>query len=234
MLKYFNIFLITLFLCIVGCKNMDSQNKNNRNTDSICYLALGDSYTIGESVAEDERFPEQLKSKMQGINIFINELDIVAKTGWTTDELMNEIKTADLLEKYDLVTLLIGVNNQYRGRDTANYRSEFLQCLDTAIHKAQNDPNKVIVISIPDWGATPFAEGQDSDKIAEEIDAFNQINFEEAQKAGVHYVDVTAISRKAQAEPKLVASDGLHPSGEMYAHWVKAIFPVAFEILKNE
>lgn len=180
------------------------------------YLALGDSYTIGESVSSDERFPMQLAKTSN-----LGEPRIIAKTGWTTDELNAAIDAANVTGTYDLVTLLIGVNNQYRGRDAEQYRGEFQALLQRAIGFAGGDPKNVIVVSIPDWGVTPFAEGRDRAKIAREIDQYNAINREEAQRAGAKYVDITPISRGNDAS--LVAGDGLHPSGKQYGEWVKLI-----------
>jgi len=184
------------------------------------YLALGDSYTIGESVAEADRFPNQLARTLG-----TPAPRIIARTGWTTDELDAAIDTADVSGTYDLVTLLIGVNNQYRGRDAEEYRREFVALLSRAIGFAGGDPQKVIVVSIPDWGVTPFAEGRDRAKIAAEIDRYNAINREEAERAGARYAAITAISRGS--DPALVAPDGLHPSGKQYGQWAKVIAPLA-------
>ena len=195
------------------------------------YLALGDSYTIGESVTETERFPNQIASMLlkEGVEV---EVSIIARTGWTTDELWQGIQAQGVTPPYDMVSLLIGVNNQYRGRDIAEYREDFLFLLNKAIEYAGNDVNKVIVLSIPDWGITPFAMGRNSTQIANEIDAFNAVNLEETMKAGAHYVDVTPVSRKALSDPSLIAGDGLHPSGSMYAEWASLALPIAVEILK--
>lgn len=183
------------------------------------YLALGDSYTIGESVAASERFPVQLAKQLG-----LGEPEIIAKTGWTTDELNAAIDAAKPHSPYELVTLLIGVNNQYRGRDTEQYRREFAALLQRAIGFAGGHAKHVVVVSIPDWGITPFAEGRDRAKIAREIDQFNAINREETQRAGAHYADITPVSRR---ETTLIAPDGLHPSGAMYTKWVDVIVPEA-------
>lgn len=209
-------------------------NNHNMESETFTYLALGDSYTIGERVAISERYPVQLADSLRKSGIDISELKIIAKTGWTTDELAEAIDTAKTLNQYDLVTLLIGVNNQYRGRDLENYRTEFNQLLNRAIDFAGKDKQKVIVISIPDWSVTPFAADRDTAKIAKEIDQFNAVNFEETNKAGVKYVDVTAISRKAKNDTSLLAEDGLHPSGKMYTLWVQEIFPEASPILTKK
>ncbi len=187
------------------------------------FLALGDSYTIGESVAEGDRWPNQL-SRVLGTAT----PQIIAKTGWTTGELNAAIDVANPSGPHDLVTLLIGVNNQFRGRDAEEYRREFAALAKRAIGFASGNASHVIVVSIPDWGVTPFAAKRDKTKIARAIDRFNTINREESALAGVHYVDITAVSR---SRAKLIAADGLHPSAEMYAEWVKLIAPVAKQAL---
>jgi lysophospholipase L1-like esterase len=182
------------------------------------YLALGDSYTIGESVAESDRYPVQLAHALK-----IGEPQIIAKTGWTTDELNAAIDRADPHGPYGLVTLLIGVNNQYRGRSADEYRQQFAGLLQRAIGFAGGKAKNVVVISIPDWGVTPFAKNRDRAKIGREIDQFNAINREETAKAGARYVDITPESRKAADDKSLVAEDGLHPSGKMYSEWTQLI-----------
>ena len=204
---------------------------------SLRYLALGDSYTIGESVAENERWPNQLaelvKSSPQfgGIEGGV-EVTIIARTGWTTDELWQGIQANPPQGIYDLVSLLVGVNNQYRGYDINEYREQFQFLLSKSIEYAGNDPNRVIVLSIPDWGVTPFASGRDREQIAKDIDAFNLVSREESEKANVHFVDVTPISRKATNDLSLIASDDLHPSGEMYSKWAKLTLPEALKALE--
>lgn len=198
---------------------------------SVRYLALGDSYTIGESVREADRFPSQLTALLvrEGLP---TEVSIVARTGWTTDELWQGIQSRSLEPPYDLVSLLIGVNNQYRGYDINEYREGFKFLLNKAIEYSGGDPDHVIVFSIPDWGVTPFASGRDEAKIASEIDAFNFVNFEETEKTGAHYVDITPVSRRAKNDDSLIAPDGLHPSGAMYAEWANRALPIALDILK--
>lgn len=194
------------------------------------YLALGDSYTIGESVAEEERWPNQLVALVNSSKEI--DVTIIARTGWTTSELWQGIQAANPQGTYDMVSLLIGVNNQYRGYDINEYREEFRFLLEKSIEYAGGNPEHVIVLSIPDWGVTPFAWGKDTTQIAADIDAYNAINLEESQKAGVHYVDVTPVSREAVNDPTLIAGDGLHPSGKMYAEWAKLALSVAVEILE--
>ena len=196
----------------------------------VRYLALGDSYTIGESVSEAERWPNQLAALINSPKEI--EVTIIARTGWTTSELWQGIQAANPQGTYDMVSLLIGVNNQYRGYDMDEYREEFRFLLERAIGYAGGKPEHVIVLSIPDWGVTPFAWGRDTMQIAADIDAYNAINLEESKKAGAYYVDVTPISREAVSDPALIAGDGLHPSGKMYAEWAKLAQPIAIKILE--
>ena len=197
---------------------------------SIRFLALGDSYTIGESVLENERWPNQLAQRLSE-NGIPAEVTIIARTGWTTDELWQGIQAQTLRPPYDLVSLLIGVNNQYRGLDINEYREQFIFLLTKAIEYAGGNADRVIVLSIPDWGVTPFAEGRDRAHIAEEIDAFNAVNREEALRAGVRCVDVAPASRLAANDASLLAADGLHPSGKMYAMWTDLAYPIVLNIL---
>ncbi len=185
------------------------------------YLALGDSYTIGQSVDEAERFPVQLAKLLTKDGIVVADPQIIARTGWTTDELSDGIATVAPKGPFDLVSLLIGVNNQFRGRSQDEYKTQFDALLKQAIAFAGGDASHVIVFSIPDWGVTPFAKQYDSAKVAREIDSFNAINKQAAEKAGAKYVDITPVSRKASTDTTLVARDGLHPSGTMYAEWSK-------------
>jgi len=193
---------------------------------TIRYLALGDSYTIGESVSTKDRWPNQLAKLLEGDGIQ-TEVQIIARTGWTTDELWQGIQAVEIQPPYELVSLLIGVNNQYRGNDIDEYRKQFVFLLNKAIEYAGGNPDHVIVLSIPDWGVTPFAADRDREQVAREIDQFNLVNREESEQAGVHYVDVTPGSREAVSNQSLIASDGLHPSGEMYAEWAKLAYPEA-------
>ncbi|MFC1662134.1 SGNH/GDSL hydrolase family protein [Gemmatimonadota bacterium] len=199
--------------------------------DSLRFLALGDSYTIGESVEPSDRWPEQLSTRLRGEGVPIESPRVVARTGWTTDELQEGIDAADPSGPYSLVTLLIGVNDQYRGRPVEEYRGQFAGLLRRAVGLAGGEPARVLVLSIPDWGVTPFAEGRDRRTIGEEIDSFNRIARVESGTAAVRWVDVTGVSREVPSHPELVAQDGLHPSGEMYARWVDAVLPTVREIL---
>lgn len=198
----------------------------------IRILALGDSYTIGEGVAIDDRWPMQLAAMLRSRGLNVAAPTIVARTGWTTDELSAGIDDARVKGTFDLVTLLIGVNNQYRGRSADEYRAQFRALLARAIESAGGRASHVIVVSIPDWGTTPFADGRDRAKIALDIDAFNAVNRDESAHAGAPYVDVTPISRRATSEHDFIGSDGLHPSPRMYAAWVRAMLPTVLAAIR--
>jgi lysophospholipase L1-like esterase len=188
----------------------------------IRMLALGDSYTIGESVTEKERWPVQFVEALQARGFLIKELDIIARTGWTTGELIEAIESRlDKSKDYNLVSLLIGVNNQYRGLDIDLYPGEFTTLLETAIDAAGDDRSKVLVLSIPDYAFTPFGGG--SKKISDEIDAYNDISRKISASYGVNYINITDISRKGLENTDLVAADGLHPSGVQYGLWIERI-----------
>jgi len=182
-------------------------------------LNLGDSYTIGEAVEIKDRFPMQTIELLKKDGINFSDPKIIAHTGWTTGELQQEINNQNIQDKFDFVTLLIGVNNQYRNYSIDEYRLEFRSLLDQAIIYAKNNRKRVAVISIPDWGVTPFAIGRDRALIAQQIDAFNLVNKEESELQKVHYISITEHSRSASNDLSLVASDGLHPSGKMYTYW---------------
>jgi lysophospholipase L1-like esterase len=190
------------------------------------YLALGDSYTIGEAVAPRECWPAQLARALQRCGVASGEPQIIARTGWTTSELGQALDAAAPTTHRQLVTLQIGVNNQYRGESLAAYRSEFSTLLARAVAFADGCARRVVVVSIPDWGVTPFARQQQRDmlRVAHDIDAFNASAQAVAGHAGAHWCDVTAISRQY---PALLADDGLHPSGAQYRRWTDAIAPVA-------
>jgi len=195
------------------------------NDSSLTYLALGDSYTIGESVNQSERWPVQLVTRLQADSVDIQSPKIIARTGWTTDELQNGIDAAKIDQTYDFVSLLIGVNNQYRNYDIKQYIKEFEELLKQSIAFADNDKTRVFVVSIPDYGVTPFGMNRDPEQIGKEIDEYNAIAKDFADQYGVQYFNITEISRKAKEDPELVAGDGLHPSGKMYSEWVDLIEP---------
>jgi lysophospholipase L1-like esterase len=200
---------------------------------SMRFLALGDSYTIGESVRPAERWPVQLAALLRQEGIALDEPQTIATTGWTTDELAAGIDRAAPRGPFELVSLLIGVNNQYRGRALAEYRTQFEALLGRAIALAGSQPRRVLVLSIPDWGATPFARGRHQAAIGRAIDEFNAVNAQAARRAGAQYVDVTPVSRRATGDAALIAGDGLHPSGKMYAGWARLALPAAKEGIRS-
>ncbi len=220
--------ILFLLINILSCSNktMPTMDKTD-NKSAITYLAIGDSYTIGEQVPAKDNFPNQVYSLMKKDFSDFTEPRIIAKTGWTTDELEKGIIAADKTEplqaSYDFVSLLIGVNNQYRGRTVENYKPEFEELLKKAIRFAGNKANHVVVVSIPDWGVTPFAKGRDRNKIAKEIDAYNAAAKEITEKYTIHYIDITPWTREAATDNSLLAADGLHPSGKEYKRWAERI-----------
>ena len=191
------------------------------------YLALGDSYTIGQSVNANETYPAQIVSLLKSEGIIFNAPEIIAKTGWTTTDLQNAIKNHPFaFSKYDIVTLLIGVNNQYQGKSESEYKNQFTELLQKAIQLAGNISSHVIVISIPDYSVTPFAANSDTSLIAKQIDEFNSINKKISLSYKVNYIDVTPESRKAATDASLITYDNLHFSGKEYAIWAKMIAEV--------
>jgi lysophospholipase L1-like esterase len=224
MYRVFYAFLIVVFILFGDL--MEAKDKKIR------FLALGDSYTIGEKVAEENRWPMQLAVRLREKGITIEKPLIIAKTGWTTDELLKGIEENNPQGTYDLVSLLIGVNNQYRRYRLTEYSKEFSILLDKAICFAGGEPQGVIVLSIPDWGVMPFAKKMDQKKISQEIAEFNKINKKIATQKGVFYIDITPLSRQAENDMALVAEDGLHPSSEMYKIWVDLLLETALTALK--
>lgn len=197
-------------------------------------LALGDSYTIGQSVNEDERFINKTVSILKGDAANLQyPAQVIAQTGWTTKYLLDGIavNATNLKPPYDIVTLLVGVNNQYQHLDTANYRNEFALCLLNAITLSGNRKNRVFVLSIPDYGATPFGSSNAA-QIGIEIDLFNAINKQVSLQMGIDYTDITPSSRMAANDITLVAGDGLHPSGKEYLKWASMLVPKMLPFLK--
>jgi len=220
--------ILFLFTCSSSCsKNEADIMPRQIVAKKYHYLALGDSYTIGEMVAPPDNFPGQVYAMMKNDTDDFQPARIIAKTGWTTDELETGIIAANnaepLRSSYDFVSLLIGVNNQYRGRSVESYKPEFEELLKKAIRYADNRADRVVVLSIPDWGVTPFANGRDRAQIAREIDAYNAANKLVAEQYNVHYINITPWTREAAADNSLLASDGLHPSGKEYKRWATAI-----------
>lgn len=191
------------------------------------YLALGDSYTIGQSVAVAERFPVQTVEKLKTLSVTFNNPEIIAQTGWTTGNLLNSIASnPPLRNNYDVVSLLIGVNNQYQRQSQLQYTNEFTILLNKAILYANNKPKRVFVLSIPDYSVTPFASGSNQMLIANQIDSFNTINKQITQLLGAHYLYITNSTRQAAIDRTLIATDGLHPSGKEYKKWADSLAPM--------
>lgn len=240
------LLLLIFFTLITNCSS-ESQEQEIIPSDNetpedpidstpIKLLSLGDSYTIGQSVCETCRFPEQLKSALESApstsgNV---ELQVIAQTGWTTTNLISAIESASLNNDFDIVTLLIGVNNQFQGRDFSLYETEFPELVNTASALASNSSSNVIVVSIPDYAYTPFGQGfSNSDQISTEIDQYNEFAEAYCSQNGISYVYITDITRDGLENPELVASDGLHPSELAYSMFVERILPVTLEKLED-
>jgi lysophospholipase L1-like esterase len=190
----------------------------------VKYLALGDSYTIGESVAESERWPMQLSERLRAEGRAIENPRIIAVTGWRTDQLKKAMGEAQLSNEYGLVSLLIGVNNQYQKKSVESYGPEFEDLLRAAVTLAGGQKKNVFVVSIPDYGYTPFGKPNQAE-ISKAVDQFNAVNKAIAGQMGITYVNITDLTREGLSNPEYVAGDGLHPSGKMYARWVDRILP---------
>ncbi len=193
---------------------------------SKTYLALGDSYTIGESLEADERYPVQTVALLRLQNIKIADPEIIAVTGWTTADLLDALDNNPPKNNYSIVSLLIGVNNQYQHESLEEYKVEFTELLNKAIAYAANDKSHVFVLSIPDYSVTPFARELDTAQIAKEIDEFNEAVKTISINAGVHYTDITPLSREAKYNLSLIAGDGLHPSALQYKKWSRLLADV--------
>lgn len=223
--------VLLLLSVLSGCTNNNLKGMNKSDTTAaapvLSYLALGDSYTIGEAVSAQESFPVQLAAELSRLGYPAGAPRIIARTGWTTAELAAALQHTPVNADYDLVTLLIGVNNQYRGYSPDTYRTGFAALLQQAAGFAGGRASRVFVVSIPDWGLTPYGKssGRDTQQIRKEIDAFNAICKAETLQAGANFTDISAVADQAAALPALVAADGLHPSGQMYAGWVKLLAP---------
>lgn len=199
------------------------------------YLALGDSYTIGEAVEEAGRWPVQLARALREEGATLAWPRIIATTGWTTDELSAALDAAEPLGRWELVSLLIGVNNQYRARSVADYAGEYRDLLQRAIRYAGDRPQRVLAMSIPDWGVTAFGQGdaRGSAAIGAEIDAYNDTARAICERQGAAWVDITPVSRELGAQAAMLAEDGLHPSAAMYTHWTERALPVARRLLAD-
>ncbi|MAN27966.1 MULTISPECIES: SGNH/GDSL hydrolase family protein [Mesonia] len=236
-MRYLSALYLFLFIfssCGSTSEMSDHEVANiSPNSNTISYLALGDSYTIGESVAESERWPVQLADKFRNDGFSIENPKIIARTGWRTDELLEAMNEELGTKKYDLVSVLIGVNNQYQNRDIEQFQQEFKVILQKAIAQCKTGKKGVFVVSIPDYGVTPFAQHSNTKEISNEIAIYNEVCKNISANVGVKYVYITDISKEAEFNSGLIAGDGLHPSGEMYRRWVEKIYSEVRELLNK-
>lgn len=218
-------FLILCVAILLSC-NAESQ-PINPDSIPLSYLALGDSYTIGQGVPEEDRFPVQLMNATFSKPHRTENFKIIARTGWTTSNLLAAMEEEDLKPgEYDMITLLIGVNNQYQGKPFALYEEELEELIDQSIALLNGDAKRLILVSIPDYSVTPFAGNSNTQKIAQEIMEYNNYKEELAQEKGCHYVYITDLTQNAKDDPTLIASDQLHPSGKSYGQWLERIIPI--------
>ncbi|MBY0487064.1 MAG: SGNH/GDSL hydrolase family protein [Flavobacteriaceae bacterium] len=221
---------LLLFTLLVSCSVNDTI-QTSTNGKTLKYLALGDSYTIGQSVCETCRFPIQLQTALKN-NLSTKDIfttTIIAQTGWTTTNLKSAIATQNPSNDYDLVTLLIGVNNQYQNKPFSLYEQEFPELVTTAITKAKGIKANVIVVSIPDYAYTPFGNGNAT--ISTQIDTYNTFAENYCIQNNIKFVNITDITRLGLIQPNLVATDGLHPSELAYSKFVERILPKSKIIL---
>lgn len=233
MVTKLHIVCILFLSLLVSCSTTDVAKTNKSDLKNFRYLALGDSYTIGESVCETCRFPEQLKDSLQKKNtenLTIN-VDIIAQTGWTTTNLKNAIAAENPSNNYDLVTLLIGVNNQYQHKSFSLFETEFPELVTTAIEKANGKKENVIVVSIPDYAFTPYGNGNTT--ISTEIAQYNTFSKNYCEANNVKFVNITDITQQGLIQTNFVASDGLHPSKMAYSKFVERILPKALPLLSK-
>jgi len=238
------LFISCLALILLSCAKNETEpdastTSQNQSTmeeseptqlENLEYLALGDSYTIGEGVDEALRWPNQLANKLEGVNIEVKRVEIIAKTGWTTRDLLDGIESRSP-GKHDLVSLLIGVNNQYQKRPFEQFENEFSILLNKAVELA-GSKEKVFVVSIPDYGVTPFGSG-DPEGIGKEIDRYNAHIATTCESMEIPFIDVTGISRELGASEGALAGDRLHPSGAQYTQWTEAILPVVIDLFRK-
>jgi acyl-CoA thioesterase-1 len=221
--------LLSCLIVLFSCSKNEAQTVENNgsvNLKVLRYLALGDSYTIGTAIGSDNAYPEIFGDSLrQDKRVDSLLVEVIAKNGWTTTDLISGIELGRTDADYNLVTLLIGVNNQYQGGSIAKYELEFRALLKRAIEFVGGDSTHVLVISIPDWGASPAGAGNRA-AIAEEIDDFNLAQEQIAIEEGVQFVDITTISRNGLSDSSLIASDGLHFSKKMHRQWLDLLYPI--------
>lgn len=235
LLHHFRLFfptLILVFLFLSNCNNEIKQS-NSPVIEPVSYLALGDSYTIGTGIDEKKNWPNQLAEALLSKNLTVDTTQVIAVNGWTTTDLKNGITETSPDSSFDLVSLLIGVNNQYQGLDIELYRTEFRELIEQSIVFAKGDTSRVFVVSIPNYGVTPFGQYGDPEVIRKEIADYNDIAKTISTEYGIPFVNITPISEEAEDDDSLLASDQLHPSAKMYAMWVEKMMPTVTEILEE-
>lgn len=231
-LRFFFPSIIFSLLILSNCTNEIKQT-NSPGIEPISYLALGDSYTIGTGINEENNWPNQLSETLKDNDLKVEKTQVIAVNGWTTTDLKNGITEASPDSSFDLVSLLIGVNNQYQGLDIELYRTEFRELLEQSIAFAKGDTSRVFVVSIPNYGVTPFGKYRDPDVVGKEIALYNDIAENISGEYGIPFMNITPISEEAEDDGSLLASDELHPSAKMYAMWVEEMFPTVTQILRN-
>jgi lysophospholipase L1-like esterase len=231
MVRLLWITLMFIHVIISACSTGGgARNGSESASEPLWMLALGDSYTIGEQVNRSESWPVQLVRAIRIGGRGAAEPTIIAATGWDTNDLMRAINRFDVKSPFDFVTLQIGVNNQFRGGSISNFEAELSTLISTSIQLAGGDPENVILLSIPDWSVTPFAESAPKQEIADAIDEFNEVIRVLSDSAAVHFIDITEVSRRAKTDLELITTDGLHPSAKMYSEWVELVLPIVNEI----
>ncbi len=220
MFKFFTLLIILLTLTTPA------------DARELRILALGDSYTIGQGVDKDERWAEQLAQALRSQGIDVADPVLIAQSGWTSGNLLFQVERKNFKEPFDLVTVMIGANDQFQNRNTDFFRTDISQLIKLAVALTGGDPSKILILSIPDWGRSPSARGQDTEAISQDIDRYNAVIAELANKNNIEYLDITELTRSGSG-PTLYAGDGLHPSGNVYASWVVSILPHVIGILKR-
>lgn len=226
------LFSALLFIGFLGCQTKTETQHSDLSKD-ISYLALGDSYTIGTSIDTANSWPMQLTDSLKAEGIGFNETQIIATNGWTTQDLLDGINDQKPASDFDMVSLLIGVNNQYQGMDINIYITQFRELLEQAIGFANGDTSKVFVVSIPNYGVTPFGQSRDPEKIRTELIEYNDIAKDISSEYDIPFINITPISELAAEDLSLLASDQLHPSAKMYSMWITEILKVARPILTD-
>ncbi len=229
-LLFFQFVLILLFFTNCGNK---IERSIPSDTEPVRYLALGDSYTIGTGIEVENSWPNQLADSLRAKGFSIDTTQIIATNGWTTTDLKNGIDNEDLSSTFDVVSLLIGVNNQYQGLGLDVYRTEFRELIDQAITFASGDTSNVFVVSIPNYGVTPFAQSKNPVIIRQEIQVYNDIARQISAEYSIPFLNITPISEQAEDDASLLASDNLHPSAKMYAMWIHEILPTVTDIIRE-